>query len=110
MDSMDSNDVSSRPISRRAVVLGMGAGGLALALGGIGFIEARKAHASWIPGSQGAAPSDAAFAGTTVYTYRGHTGVVNVAVWSPSNVRIASGSADKSVHVWHATTGRDVLV
>lgn len=105
---LDSNELSSQPISRRAAIFGMGAGGLALALGGIGFIG--KTRAPSLPRSPEAALPSVPPEGTTMYTYRGHTGVINTAVWSPSSGRIASGSADKSVQVWQATTGGDVLV
>ena len=106
---MDADDLLSRPISRRAVVTGMGVGGLALVLGGIGVVEAHTARPSRIAGAQfHGRPLDPP--GTVVYTYRGHHGGVNTAVWSPSSARVASGASDKTVQIWGATTGNDVLV
>ncbi len=47
--------------------------------------------------------------GTTLYTYRGHSGTVNTVAWSPDGTRIASGGDDKRVQVWSATTGRNIF-
>lgn len=33
-------------------------------------------------------------------TYRGHQGKITVVAWSPEGKRIASGSTDRTVHVW----------
>ncbi len=77
-------------ISRRTVVLGLaGLGGLA-AVGGI----------TWL-----VLPHQ----GTTLFTYRGHSDVVNGVDWSPNGQRIASASKDKTVQVWDATSGDHVL-
>ena len=47
--------------------------------------------------------------GTPLYTYRGHAALVNAVAWSPDGKRIASGSGDRTVQVWDATTGRNLL-
>jgi serine/threonine protein kinase len=44
------------------------------------------------------------------YMYRHHRGRINAVIWSSDSRRIASASTDRTVRVWDATTGRDVLV
>jgi WD40 repeat protein len=48
--------------------------------------------------------------GTTLYTYRGHSGYVSAVVWSPDGKRIASGSVDTTVQVWDAANGSHVFI
>ena len=48
-------------------------------------------------------------AGTTLLTYRGHSGYVYAVAWSPDGSRIASGSYDQTVQVWDAATGAALL-
>ncbi len=43
------------------------------------------------------------------YTYPGHAGPVNSVAWSSDGKRIASGSNDKTVQVWDASTGNPLL-
>ncbi len=43
-----------------------------------------------------------------LYTYKGHTAAVFAVVWSPDGKRIASGSGDHTVQVWHAIDGSNV--
>ncbi len=45
----------------------------------------------------------------TLYTYHGHTSIITGVAWSPDAKRIASASQDKTVQVWDATTGDNVL-
>ena len=40
-----------------------------------------------------------------LYTYRGHADAVDALARSPDSQRIASGSLDKTVQIWDATTG-----
>jgi len=47
----------------------------------------------------------AAAAGTISCTYRGHSHFVYALAWSPNSTHLASGSRDKTVQVWQATTG-----
>ena len=42
-------------------------------------------------------------------SHRRHLGYVSAAVWSPNDSCIASGSFDKTVRVWGASTGKRVL-
>jgi len=44
------------------------------------------------------------------YLYQRHKGRINAVTWSSDSRRVASASADRTVHVWDATTGRDVLI
>ena len=42
-------------------------------------------------------------------TYRGHTSSVQGVAWSPDSRYIASGSHDKTVQIWDASTGKHVF-
>ena len=46
----------------------------------------------------------------TAYIYRGHTGSVNSLAWSPDGQSIVSGSVDKTVQVWQATSGNELFM
>ena len=82
-----------RGISRRAVVIGIVSGAVAIAGGGI----------TWYALSQSPA-------GTTFYVYGGHSDVVTSVAWSPDGSRIASASDDKTVQVWNASDGSNVYI
>ena len=58
----------------------------------------------WLAHSQQSAPA----LGTTLYTYSGHSDIVQAVVWSPNGRRIASGSFDGTVQVWDAADGGHV--
>ncbi len=45
-----------------------------------------------------------------LYEYQGHSDAVWSAAWSPDGLNIASGSLDKTVQVWDAFTGRNLVV
>jgi WD domain, G-beta repeat len=75
-------------ISRRAVIIGLTTGVIAMASGVLG---------------QGL------FKRYPTFVYMGHTDTVYDAAWSPDGRRIGSGSADKTVQVWDAVDGNRVF-
>ena len=121
---------SPRKISRRAVMIGLAAGGLVVAGGGFSWWLLRRrayltyrGHTNWVydvawspDGTRLASCSkdttvqiwDAA-AGNRIFTYRGHTSDVFTAAWSPDGRRIASCSQDTTAQVWDAVDGGHVF-
>jgi serine/threonine protein kinase len=103
-------------LSRRTVIRGLVA---LTAVGGGGVLAWLVEHTMSSPtGAQGptATPtptikptSTLSPLGTTLYIYQRHKGEVKAVAWSPDGTRIASGSADKTVQVWDATTGDHVV-
>jgi WD40 repeat protein len=47
--------------------------------------------------------------GSTLLTYRQHTGFISSVAWSPDGKLIASGSWDRTVQVWNASTGEQIV-
>jgi eukaryotic-like serine/threonine-protein kinase len=45
---------------------------------------------------------------STLYTYTGHTDVINALAWSPDSKSIASASADNTMQVWDAQNGNNI--
>ncbi len=86
-------------ISRRVAVKGLA--GLALAIGGY---SCASPDSSLSP-TPTASPHSLS---RIIYTYQGHTARVTAVAWSLRGNRIASGSLDKTVQVWDATTGSHV--
>jgi Tol biopolymer transport system component len=117
-------------ISRRAVIIGLATGGIALAGGILGqwllkrypiFVYTGHSgavfDAAWSPDGRriGSGSADKtvqvwdALDGSHVFTYRGHTDAVYTVAWSPDGKRIASCSKDKTVQVWDALDGSHVF-
>ncbi len=78
------------------------------------LLEASVSHTiSQLPFVSLASPAPpapgAAAAGTMSCIYRGHRHFVYALAWSPDSMHLASGSRDKTVQVWQATTGHLVF-
>jgi len=120
---------SPHKISRRAVIIGLAAGGVVLAGGVVAQWLLRRrpiftytGHSdavydvAWSPdGTRLASCSKDktvqvwdAIDGSHVFTYRGHTADVYTVAWSPDGTRLASCSKDKTVQVWDAVGGDSV--
>lgn len=99
---------AKRTLSRRALFVG-GAGVLALAVVGGGVALARIVEPPHhiVSAHPAATPTVSRSQQLTLNVYRGHTSWVNSVSWSPNSMRIVSGSADKTVQVWDALTGKN---
>lgn len=93
MHGQQDSIIGSRSLSRRFVLRSMA--GLALTMSIEGCVQAVS--------SQRATPTPRPY-GSVIATYRGHTMRVTSVAWSPNGKYIASGSLDKTVQVWSATS------
>ncbi len=95
----------SRRFSRRAFAIGAGVLVIGAAGGGVAWLS--RSHKITLPGTTAhhlvIPPSPSP--DETLFTYSGHSGIVNALTWSPDGSRIASASVDQTVQVWGATDG-----
>jgi len=47
--------------------------------------------------------------GKELLTFKGHSGLVNSAAFSPDGQQIVTGSSDQTAKVWEAATGKELL-
>ena len=96
--SLDGSYIPKRSLSRRAFI-----GGLALATG----LAVGGTSIAWLVVLK---KTETDSTTVTRYIYRGHSSTVFVLGWSPDGRRIASGSQDKTVQLWNATTGSNIFI
>jgi len=101
-------------ISRRKMVLGLGAG-LLVATGGLAWLVISHRlpislgpHQTPIPIPSPKPTLTPISVGSLLYTYGGHLAIVNTVAWSPDGRGIASGSDDNTVQVCNATNGSNI--
>ncbi len=99
-------------VSRRTMIVGLGLAGLAVAGGGLAWLAFPRGKQSFSVSGQTPKPASSPGPtptpippGSLLYTYRGHSALVNAVAWSPDGRRIASGSYDHTVQVWDAANG-----
>ncbi len=101
-----SNSEGKPRISRRVMLVGLaGLATLGLAGGGITWLAEQYIHKN--PPPKPKPTPTPVHAGKLLFTYLGHSDVVNTVAWSPQDggTYIASGSKDRSVEVWFSGSG-----
>jgi len=96
-------------ISRRKIVLGLGAG--LVVVGGLTWLEIFHPLPPIIVLSPTPTPKPTPTPiplGKLLYTYPRHLGGVNAVAWSLNGKSIASGSNDNTVQVWNAANGSNI--
>lgn len=108
MPTANLTTLPGRRLSRRALLVAGACAAIAITGGGavIAIVE-ETLHSSATAHST--APTLSPSQKLTVYVYRGHTAAVNAVSWSPDNLRLISGSTDKTVQVWDAATGQNAV-
>ena len=105
-----------RVLTRREVLIGAGAAGLAAVGGIVGLLLSHHEAAPSVSTSRFTAPpspspsASAPVLGNTFLTYHGHTGAVYAVTWSPNGQYLASASADTTVRVWSSTSGETLYI
>ena len=97
-------------ISRRSLIIGLGAGVAALAIaGGVAWLIHEEQQPAARPSVFTPRPVQSPRpVGTTVAIYKGHTGSVYALSWSLSGQYIASGGEDTTVQVWSTTSTQEL--
>lgn len=98
--------VLQRGLSRRTMVRGLVGLAALAAVGVAGGSAAWFVHNQTISGT----PTPSTNEGHLLYTFRGHTGWVWSAAWSPDGSRIASASGDGTAQVWDALSGDHLTI
>jgi WD40 repeat protein len=105
-------------VSRRAVFIGATGVAVIAAAGGSVFVMSQLHAQGLVAKPEQTATPQKPTATTQAPTatpqdqpfiYRGHSGIIIPVRWSPDGMRIASGSDDKTVQVWNASDGGNVL-
>jgi eukaryotic-like serine/threonine-protein kinase len=109
-DAVQGSTRASR-ISRRTVVLGCIIAGSVVVVGSLAWLYAKPPN-PFPPPTPSPTPQPTPSPtptpiplGSVISTYKGHSGFVNAAAWSPDSKRIASGSDDRTVQVWQVADG-----
>jgi len=107
-------------MSRRKVLVGL-AGVIVLGSGATAMVWKLASHANGSLVTQTTAikvtrhtvtstPAPTAVpVGTPIFTYHGQKSGVKAAAWSPDGQFIASGGMDRTVHIWNAISGKEIL-
>jgi hypothetical protein len=101
-----------RGLTRRALLLGLGAAGTAaLAAGGFVTLRAlRSATSSAVTSPTSVVAPGYLAEGKLLVTYSGHSDKIFMVAWAPDEVRAASASQDQTAQVWRADTGRRLVI
>lgn len=99
-----------RRISRRAILVGLGATGLIAAAGGVTWFELASHSTTVAPGKTPTPTSTPLYPniGKLVSTYSGHTSWVACLSWSPDSTLVASGSNDNTVQISRASNEKQM--
>lgn len=95
-----------RGVSRRTMVKGL------VGLAAVAAVGVAGGSAAWLIHNQdiSSIQTPSTNEGHSLYTFRGHTGWVWSAAWSPDGSRIASASGDGTAQVWDALSGDHLTI